>query len=614
MNKLLLSILMAAPFTVFSQLSTIDLPITWDDATVDYTVAPFGNITTQIIANPTNASDDVLEITKPTGAPDWAGVTLGNTGLANPVPFTATETTVKVKVWSAVAGAAYLLKVEDDGNGGIFVETTDTTTTSGAWEWLEFDFSNPRPNAAVINLANTYDRMSIFPNFGVPGSGNVHAIDSVYFVTGSTPSVSNVTFRVDMNNYTGFTIPEVNGDFNGWCGNCNPMTDADMDGVWEVTLPLTQDSIEFKYSHDSWAGQENFSGGEPCTKTTGGFTNRFMHLSGDTILPISCWNSCTSCSSTYDVTFQVDMNQYAGSFTTPEVNGQFNGWCGNCNVMTDADMDGIWEVTLPITADSTEYKFSHDNWTGQENFVGGEACTKTDGGFTNRFVVLTADTVLPPVCWESCAPCTTPPTMVDVTFQVDMSQYTANTYTDVHLNGTFNGWCGTCAPMADADNDSIYELTISLPEMDTVEFKFTLDGWTFDEQFAGGESCTKTSGGFTNRMMVPMGDTTMPAFCWESCDECETVGVSVGEYDLASTMTLAPNPAKEMVTLRGVNQNSGVVTIQIFDIQGKVVYNTTENQSEINHNISLSEYTPGIYFVNVSSQTSNWTEKLIINQ
>ena len=30
----------------------------------------------------------------------------------------------------------------------------------------------------------------------------------------------------------------------------------------------------------------------------------------------------------YSVTFKLDMTDYTGSFTTPEVNGTFNGWCG----------------------------------------------------------------------------------------------------------------------------------------------------------------------------------------------------------------------------------------------------------------------------------------------
>ncbi|MEQ9187342.1 MAG: hypothetical protein RLP15_06370, partial [Cryomorphaceae bacterium] len=62
--------------------------------------------------------------------------------------------------------------------------------------------------------------------------------------------------------------PEVNGDFNGWCGNCNAMTDANADGIWEITLPLTQDSIEYKFAHDNWTGQEELTVGSFCTKTT----------------------------------------------------------------------------------------------------------------------------------------------------------------------------------------------------------------------------------------------------------------------------------------------------------------------------------------------------------
>ena len=47
--------------------------------------------------------------------------------------------------------------------------------------------------------------------------------------------------------------------------------------------------------------------------------------------------------------FQVDMGLVTAGFTTPEVNGTWNSWCGNCNPMTDADGDGVWEATIPLT-------------------------------------------------------------------------------------------------------------------------------------------------------------------------------------------------------------------------------------------------------------------------
>ena len=50
---------------------------------------------------------------------------------------------------------------------------------------------------------------------------------------------------------------------------------------------------------------------------------------------------------TYDVLFIVDMNEVADPFTTPEVNGTFNVWCGGCAPMSDDNGDNIWELTIP---------------------------------------------------------------------------------------------------------------------------------------------------------------------------------------------------------------------------------------------------------------------------
>ena len=49
-----------------------------------------------------------------------------------------------------------------------------------------------------------------------------------------------------------------------------------------------------------------------------------------------------------DITFKVDMSQLSDPFNTPELNGTFNNWCGDCNPMSDANGDEIWEVTLSL--------------------------------------------------------------------------------------------------------------------------------------------------------------------------------------------------------------------------------------------------------------------------
>ena len=54
------------------------------------------------------------------------------------------------------------------------------------------------------------------------------------------------------------------------------------------------------------------------------------------------------------------MNNYNGAFTTPEVNGDFKGWCGIRAAITDLNNDGIWEVAVMGLSYSIEFKFSND--------------------------------------------------------------------------------------------------------------------------------------------------------------------------------------------------------------------------------------------------------------
>ncbi|MEI2421144.1 hypothetical protein V6O07_12795, partial [Arthrospira platensis SPKY2] len=95
------------------------------------------------------------------------------------IPFTATDTRMTVRVYSPDAGIPVLLKVEDAGNPAVFVETLSSTTVANAWETLTFDFANPGPNNQPINLANTYNRVSVFFNFGTPGA--VAGVQTYYF-------------------------------------------------------------------------------------------------------------------------------------------------------------------------------------------------------------------------------------------------------------------------------------------------------------------------------------------------------------------------------------------------------------------------------------------------
>jgi hypothetical protein len=194
-------------------LSQVDLPITWEDSTVNYASAAFGGASDTILADPTNAANTVMQITKEGNAQTWAGVTVSFGGLANPVPFTATETTMTVRVWSPDAGVDVLLKVEDNNDGAISVETIATTTMAGAWETLTFDFTNNAANTPALDLTQTYDVVSVFPNFGTDGATQggpkTFYIDDVMFGAGTIGLTENTSL-----NAFSFSPNPTNGSFD----------------------------------------------------------------------------------------------------------------------------------------------------------------------------------------------------------------------------------------------------------------------------------------------------------------------------------------------------------------------------------------------------------------
>jgi hypothetical protein len=156
----------------------IDLPIGFDDVNYDYTFGDFGGAAYSIVADPKDASNKVMKVIKTAGAEVWAGTTMStNLGLAKAIPLKSGATTMQARVYSPAAGLKIKLKVEDRTNGNIAVETDAVTTVANTWEVLEFNFSSQSSGTPAINFANTYDKASIFFDFGTAGSGKVFYLD-----------------------------------------------------------------------------------------------------------------------------------------------------------------------------------------------------------------------------------------------------------------------------------------------------------------------------------------------------------------------------------------------------------------------------------------------------
>ena len=517
--------------------------------------------------------------------------------------FTTVYVSGTFNSWSGNSNA-----LADANADGVWEGTFDINDDSIEYKFTMDNWSKQEaltPGSACTKTTSGYT------NRFVKLTGNV-TLDKVCFescAACSSVTKKSVTFNVNMKQYSGsYTNVYVSGNFNSWSGNSNQLTDADGDKIFSGTFDITQDSIEYKFTVDNWKDDEKLTSGSACTKTTGGYTNRFLKVSGTKVLSNVCWGSCSEC--TNDVTFKVDMTKYKGAaFTGVFVNGSFNGWCGNCNPMDDSDKNGIWEVKLPLPQDSIEFLFTLDGWTVKEMMKEGSACTKTTAGYTNRFMKITGNTVLDAVCFESCVSCANTKEKANVTFKVDMSKYTGS-YTAVNINGSFNGWCGACNPMTDADNDKVYEITLPLNATDTFEYLFTVDGWTAKEIFTGGESCTKTTGQFTNRMGVVKADTTLPAVCWEKCVSCATLGNS---GITANGVKVFPNPGNGRFNVSASFSNLTSGNIEIFDVVGKKLYSRAFIGSAINTEINLNSAKSGMYLMVINTSEGSYQERIFIN-
>ncbi|WP_396638556.1 family 16 glycosylhydrolase [Maribacter sp. R77961] len=122
----------------------------------------FGGAFSAVIANPdasgVNTSATVAQTTKPQGSETFAASFFDvSTAIAIPA-----NPQLRLKTWSPIANAVVRIKLEDSTNGENFVEVDATTTVTGAWEELTFDFSA----AGAFN----YDRVVIFFDFGNPGT------------------------------------------------------------------------------------------------------------------------------------------------------------------------------------------------------------------------------------------------------------------------------------------------------------------------------------------------------------------------------------------------------------------------------------------------------------
>ena len=163
------------------------LPLDFESSLLTYPWIGFGDanyagIPVAVVNNPKkmgiNLSNKVVEITKTTGAQVWAGASLN---LDSAIDFSK-GTKVSINVWSLKVGSKIVLKIENskspkDGNGNptVFIEVQALTTVANAWQTLTFDLTT----YGAFSTSIPYDRVILFPDFGVNGTGDTYYFDDI---------------------------------------------------------------------------------------------------------------------------------------------------------------------------------------------------------------------------------------------------------------------------------------------------------------------------------------------------------------------------------------------------------------------------------------------------
>jgi len=408
-------------------------------------------------------------------------------------------------------------------------------------------------------------------------------------------------------------LPTVVGN---WKPDSTMLTDTDGDSIYSITVQLPAGQYQFKYVNgNAWGSDESV----PAIVQDGG--NRFMNVAKNDTLGAVMYGG-TAPMGMHFVRLQADMREQMGlGMTVDTVDGvlamdamgSFEGisWTEKYSAeLMDADGDSIFDGYTYAMAGSHEMKFRKGrSWGDSESILAGSSC-EVNG---NRGVTINTDTVVGPICYNKCAACVA--TVLDtfnVTFQVNMKNefFLNGAGTAVSVAGNFqsesggNDWSPGEITFTDANNDSIFEVTLQLVTADAVNGAFTFaykylngNAWGTEEPVPA--ACNVNG----NREAAISSDTTLPAFCFGSCsvgcdpildpinitfrvDMTQEVPSGKGIHLAGNFMTAAGFPANwakdtlEMVDNSGTGVYEATVTMRPAEYEYKFVNGNSDPEEE----------------------------------
>lgn len=230
-------------------------------------------------------------------------------------------------------------------------------------------------------------------------------------------------------------------------------------------------------------------------------------------------------SQTVQVTFRLDMNGMSVPSSGPSIAGNFQSALGGSNwqpgqhFLTDADLDGIYEITVNLPEGLYSYKFINgSSWSDPTEGLG-PACGVSDGGgnFNRQISVGPNGADLKAHSFDDCEGL--------IRFQVDMSQQQVSP-NGVHVSGDWvwwagygNGWDPAAVKLYDANGDGIYSVDILMQDTNHIRFRYYNGNTLADAEPIPGP-CSSPTALIARGMQGSMAPTELSPVCFGLCTPC----------------------------------------------------------------------------------------------
>lgn len=413
-----------------------------------------------------------------------------------------------------------------------------------------------------------------------------------------------VTFQVDMATQTvspnGVRIAgnfqQAAGFPNNWDPSATQLTQVGTSTVYAVTVNLPAGSYEYKFINgNAWGSDESV----PAACAVNG--NRGVTVSGPTVVPVVCFGMCTACPAgplpKYSVTFQVDLQNFCGTFDSVTIAGTLANWGAGVKMNSTSANPNLYTVTLDVDSGPHEYKFrTHSG--GNTNWE----------GLPNRQITISSNQTVPVVCFNQTTPCTPKPADGPVTFRVDLSAGPVPADT-VFLIGDFTtpAWQAGRVPLTPIGN-GVYEVTIPNLCPAILYFKFVngdVSNTANEESFPdpNDRNCVEPNGlGGFNRKYVRTGNNDVAQYKWNSC---QTLNISVDEFTTHS-FAIFPNPSSDIMTVR-LGEKS--YTLRLTDISGRLINEWSRATGDFN--IYKNNLAAGVYMLQIIDASGKSTTQKV---